>query len=96
MNNDGAEQIVMPEEPQATTFRTAFLVFVTKDGETAASNDPSLFANSVNVEKIAHPDEMDAACAVIRTDIASQKTAAMIQGLMMQAAKAAQEAQKVQ
>ena len=94
MNDSGAANIgEQPEMPQDVTFRTAFLVFVTKDGETAATNDPSLFADSVSVEKMAHPDEIDAACAAIRTDIAAQKTAAMVQGLMMQAARAAQEAQ---
>lgn len=73
--------------------RTAFLVFQDEQGQWTPVNDPSFLGEHVNIEKIAHPDEIDAGCAAIRTDIASQKTAAMVQGLMMQAAKAAQEAQ---
>jgi hypothetical protein len=95
MNDSGAATIGdTPKEPEKAvqTFRTAFLVFNDNDGQWAATNDPSWFADNIVIEKIANPDEMAAASSVIQQDIAAQKTAAMIQGLMMQAARQAEDA----
>ncbi|MEV4575976.1 hypothetical protein AB0K16_22290 [Nonomuraea jabiensis] len=96
MNNSGAANL--GEAPQESgeekriSFRTAFVVFQDQDGQWGAANDPSFLSDKIDVSKIAHPDEIASACEVVKGDVQAQKTAAMVQQVMMMAAKQAQDA----
>lgn len=96
MNNSGAATI--GEAPQESDenrhvgFRTAFVVFQDRDGQWGAANDPSFLSDRIDIEKVSHPDEIAAACLVISSDVQAQKTAAMVQQVMMATARQAQEA----
>ena len=95
MNNSGAANIGESKPADENTrivFRSAFIVFQDRDGQWGAANDPSFLSERIDVEKVAHPDEIGAACAVIQGDVQAQKTAAMVQQVMMATAQRAQEA----
>lgn len=94
MNNSGAANIgeTPQEESQGVRFRTAFVVFQDMSGNWGVAIDPSFLSDAIDIEQVARPNEISAACVDIQDDIRAQKTAAMVQQVMMMAAKQAQDA----
>ncbi|GAA2321862.1 hypothetical protein GCM10010149_88690 [Nonomuraea roseoviolacea subsp. roseoviolacea] len=95
MNDAGATVIGQekpePQAPELPPLATAFVVFQDPDGQWGASNDPALLSDAVEISKMTHPDEIFAGCASIQADIIAQKTAGMVQQMMVVAARQAQE-----
>lgn len=74
--------------------RTAFLVFVDKDGQTIMTHDVNL---PVRPEHTPTPDEVYAACSVVAKDITVQETTARtVQGMVQMAQMQMQAAQQAQ
>ncbi|MEV4454427.1 hypothetical protein [Microbispora sp. NPDC049633] len=91
MNNSGAipilgqdqpekphlEAVPDPEsapEPEDIPVHVAFVVWQDHDGQWIGSNDPK-WVSGLRVDKVAHPDEIFAGCAVVQSDLVAQKTA---------------------
>ncbi|MDP9870403.1 MULTISPECIES: hypothetical protein [Streptosporangium] len=80
-----------PEKTPGLPVRVAFVLFQDYDGQWVAHNDISLISDKLSIDKIAHPDEMDAGCAAVRSDIQAQKTAIEVERRMREAARLVQE-----
>lgn len=87
-------QVSEIKEKETVEVVTAFVVYQTQDGSWMATND---FSKTMKMSRMASPDEMYGACAIVRKDIAVQETAAhVLMGLQQQARKAMEDMQNQQ
>jgi hypothetical protein len=77
------------KEPEIVEARCAFLVYITKEGQTVMTPDIN---TPLTTERLVHQDEALAACHVVAANLQAQQGAAMMMQAQMGMAQAAMNA----